>query len=111
MEGIKRRRLGSEAWQELFRRHADSGEPIGTFCRREGVSPHSYRRWKQRLGGQASMARPIKQGATLKLERSNAMTAAPFVDLGAIGAPAPAGGRLEVRLDLGDGLTLHLVRG
>ncbi len=41
MEGIKRRRLGSEAWQELFRRHAASGEPISTFCRREGVSTHS----------------------------------------------------------------------
>jgi hypothetical protein len=55
LEGIKRRRLGSQAWQELFRRHAESGEPIGTFCRREGERA-SYRRWKARLDEQASTA-------------------------------------------------------
>lgn len=109
MEGIKRRRLGSEAWQELFRRHAASGEPIGTFCQREGVSTHSYRRWKLRLGGEAPTA-PTKYGAA-KLHKLKSVTAAPFVDLGAIGTAPSAAGRFELRLDLGGGLTLHLVRG
>lgn len=105
MEGIKRRRLGGEAWQDLFRRHAASGEPIGTFCQREGVSTHSYRRWKLRLGGQAptpTRSSPKKVGA---------VSAPSFVDLGSIGTAPPAAGRLEVRLDLGGGLILHLVRG
>ena len=44
MEGIKRRRLGSEAWQELLRRHASSGEPVSTFCQREGVTTHSQKK-------------------------------------------------------------------
>lgn len=110
MEGIKRRRLGSQAWQELFRRHAESGEPIGTFCRREGVSAHSYRRWKVRLGEQASSA------ATKPVARGNAgqpdfVTTAPFVDLGALGAMPTAAGRLELRVDLGGGVALHLIRG
>lgn len=110
MEGIKRRRLGSQAWQELFRRHADSGEPIGTFCRREGVSTHSYRRWKVRLGEQISTAatQPVSTGKPTKVRP---VTAAPFVDLGALGAAPAAVGRLELRLDLGDGVTLHVVRG
>jgi hypothetical protein len=34
-----------------------------------------------------------------------------FVDLGTLGSPPPAGGRLEIRLDLGGGLVLSLVRG
>jgi putative transposase len=110
MEGIKRRRLGSQAWQELFQRHADSGEPIGTFCRREGVSTHSYRRWKLRLGEPISMAtsKPVPAAKPTKV-RAEAM--APCVDLGALGTAPPAAGRIELRLDLGGGVTLHVVRG
>jgi hypothetical protein len=107
MEGIKRRRLGSEAWRELFRRQAASGEPIGTFCQREGVSTHSYRRWKLRLGGQG----PTPTSSRSSPKRVGAVAAPSFVDLGSIGTVPPAAGRLEVRLDLGGGLTLHLVRG
>lgn len=107
MDGIKRRRLGSEAWQELFLRHADSGETIGAFCRREGVSTHSFRRWKLRLGdGALTPAR-----ATPKPRKANSVETGPFVDLGAIATAPPAAGRLDLRLDLGGGLTLHLVRG
>ncbi|HEV8695830.1 MAG TPA: transposase [Lysobacter sp.] len=110
MEGIKRRRLSAEAWQELFRRHADGGEPIGTFCQREGVSTHSYRRWKLRLGEQTSAAActPVPAGKSTQV---GPMAAAPFVDLGALSTASPAEGRLELRLDLGGGMILHLVRG
>lgn len=110
MEGIKRRRLGNEAWEELFRRHADSGEPIGAFCRREGVSTHSYRRWKIRLSGEAATAasRPKSNGKPPKV---SPVAVAPFVDLGALGAAPSAAGRLELRLDLGGGVTLHVLRG
>lgn len=110
MEGIKRRRLGSQAWQELFRRHEESGEPVGAFCRREGVSTHSYRRWKLRLGVQGSVA-TTNPATTSKPTRVRPVAAAPFVDLGALGTAPSAVGRLELRLDLGGGVTLHLVRG
>ncbi len=106
MEGIKRRRLGSEAWQELFRRHGASGEPIGAFCQREGVSTHSFRRWQLRLGGQAPAPRPSRSPKKVR-----AVSAPSFVELGSLGTAPSATGRLEVRLDLGAGLTLHLVRG
>lgn len=110
MEGIKRRRLSSQAWQELFQRHADSGEPIGTFCRREGVSTHSYRRWKLRLSETRSVAtrKPMLAAKPAKVRPEPTR---PFVDLGALGAAPPAAARLELRLDLGGGVTLHVVRG
>lgn len=110
MEGIKRRRLNSQAWQELFQRHADSGEPIGTFCRREGVSTHSYRRWKTRLGEQTATAARAAVSAA-RPTRMKPATPAPFVDLGSLGPAPSAAGRLELRLDLGGGVTLHVVRG
>lgn len=110
MEGVKRRRLNSQAWQELFQRHADSGEPIATFCRREGVSTHSYRRWKVRLGEPPSTA-ASESGAKAQPTKARPVTAAPFVDLGALGTMPSAAGRLELRLELGGGVTLHVVRG
>jgi hypothetical protein len=36
--------------------------------------------------------------------------AAAFVDLGTLDATAPSRQRIELKLDLGDGLTLQLVR-
>lgn len=110
MEGIKRRRLSSQAWQRLIERHAASGEPLGTFCRREGVSTHSYRRWKLRLGEPTALTSG-KAAPAAKLAKRNLQTS-PFVDLGAlVGATPQSGGRIELRLDLGGGVLLHLVRG
>jgi hypothetical protein len=42
------------------------------------------------------------------VEAPHAAVAAPFIDLGAIGAGGP---RLEVRLELGAGLVLSIARG
>jgi putative transposase len=110
MEGIKRRHLSSQAWQQLFERHAASGEPIGTFCRREGVSTHSYRRWKLRLGETVAPALS-KAAAAVKPAKLKPEQTAAFVDLGPLGATPQAAGRIELRLDLGGGLMLHVVRG
>ncbi len=111
MEGIKRRHLSVEAWRDLFGRHAGSGRTIMEVCRLEGVSTHSYRRWKARLEGvpegHVPAAAPVTRSK--KVVPTGTM---PFVDLGTLGAPpAPAAGRLELRLDLGGGVTLHVVRG
>jgi hypothetical protein len=40
-----------------------------------------------------------------------APASASFVDLGALRAPSNDAGRLELALDLGGGITLHVVRG
>lgn len=107
MEGIKRRRLGERAWRELLARHAIGGESVSEFCRREGLSPNSFRRWCERLAPGALGAAPREA-----VPVSSAPAACGFVDLGVLGgATAPAAGRLELHLELGGGITLHLVRG
>jgi hypothetical protein len=107
VEGIKRRHLGSEAWRELFRRHAAGGESASAFCQREGVSAHSFRRWRARLGEEVTAA-STRVVAPMK---ARATPAAAFVELGALDAAPPVAGRMELRLDLGGGVTLHVVRG
>ena len=44
-------------------------------------------------------------------EATRQASAASFIEMGAVGAASQATGRLEVRLELGGGLVLQLVRG
>lgn len=97
VEGIKRRHLDIDAWREMLQRFAAGGESVTAFCRREGVSTNSFRRWRARLEATSSMP---------------ASHAAPgFVEVGSLGGAAAAAARLELTLDLGGGVTLHVVRG
>lgn len=80
------------------------------FCDREGISTASFYRWRSILKG--SQQAPRSQKPSMVADR-----AAGFVDLGALSTSGscPASGiaqrRFEVRLDLGGGVLLHLVRG
>lgn len=103
MEQIKRRRLGRDRWVELLERCGASGLSVEAFCRQEGISPKSFYRWRRVLRHEStspsvtrSMARPA---------------ATPFVDLGALVGRQAGASPFELKLDLGGGLMLHLVRG
>jgi transposase-like protein len=91
----------------VLQRFAESGLSLGAFCRREGLSASSFRLWRTRLTAEAGAAKsPAPKSprpATFKAD---------FVDLGALPAePVRGADRLELRLDLGAGVTLHIVRG
>ena len=103
-----RRHLGAQAWGEVFRRFDSSGESVTGFCKREGLHTSSFRRWRQRL---ATMATPITPQAREPREATRQAAAASFIEVGAMGAASEPTGRLEVRLELGGGLVLHVVRG
>lgn len=95
----KWRRRSRAQWRAVFERFGAGGLGVVAFCEREGISVSSFRRWRSLLADAAPGA-PDGDGA-----------AAPrgFVDAGVLG---PSGtGRLELRLDLGGGMVLHLVRG
>jgi hypothetical protein len=110
MQQITRVRQGTDGWRGILARFAQSELTVRAFCQREGISPASFYRWRSVLKG--SQHNPL----TPKPSRV-ANPAAGFVELGALSRSGarPASGiaqhRFEVRLDLGGGVLLHLVRG
>jgi putative transposase len=84
----------------VLSRFAASGMGVAAFCRGEGISAASLRRWRSQQG------KAVQSGVHAQPER-----APRFVDLGAFRTVSVTGRRLEVKLDLGDGLLVHLVRG
>ena len=98
----KRIRRNDTQWRALLSRFSTSGLSVPAFCEREAVSTASFYRWRglieQHDGGEI-VAVPSKSA---------------FVDLGTLGTPPGApvsfAAALDLRLDLGGGMTLHLVR-
>ena len=72
---------------------------VGAFCEREAISEASFYRWRRLLGNASDDA---------KVAGSD--TAPAFVDLGTLNGQSVLRPLLDLRLDLGDGLVLHLVR-
>jgi putative transposase len=95
LRGGKRRSQGE--WRSLLARFAESGMSVEAFCRSESVSEASFYRWRTRLGEALPVAKPADA------RRSG------FVDLGVLGALPSSLRRVEVKLDLGGGVILHLV--
>lgn len=97
LKGKWRRRSGEE-WRALLARQASSGLSVPAFCARESISVSSFQRWRALLssaGTGAQAQTPVPQES--------------FVDLGLLASGTAS--RLELKLDLGGGLVLHLVRG
>ena len=97
----KWRRRSRQEWETVFARFAASGLGIEPFCIGEGLSESSFRRWRSLLGSQTPPAARPGSGATSEPTG--------FVDAGTLKLGGT--GRLELRLDLGDGVILHLSRG
>ena len=97
MEGQKKgkwARRSPNEWRSLLAKCGDSGLGIKAFCRREAISAASFYRWRSVLSDGGGH----DQGA------------ATFVDLGTLTAGTLPRARLDLKLDFGDGLILHLVR-
>ena len=94
----KRVRRSAATWRRLFSRQASSGLTVPGFCRREGINAGVFRRWRSALKDSTG---------TTTMSKAVSRAAAPFIDIGDLGASRR---RFEVRLDLGDGILLSLVR-
>ena len=91
-------RRNEAAWRSLLSRFEPSGLSVSAFCRRELVSAASFYRWR----------RLLSDGRDSNGDRG---TVPAFVDLGALNSAAQTARPLiDLTLDLGDGLILHLVR-
>jgi len=105
MERIKRRRLSASTWRGMLARFASSGLTVQAFCRREAVSTTSFYRWRSVLEAAPADEDPGPRAPIA----ATASLAADFVDLGPLRPTTSS--RCELRLDLGGGVLLHLVRG
>lgn len=96
-QGKWARRSRSE-WCSLLAKFGNSGLGVEAFCRREGISAASFYRWRSLLSEAVDRGDVVVHGG-----------APAFVDLGALSSRSPRQ-RLDLKLDLGDGLVVHLVR-
>jgi hypothetical protein len=100
MQRVKaKRRLRAEAWPAMVSRFAGSGMTAEAFSEQQRVSLASLEHWQEKL----QQARPSQRTAVTPAQSQRAG----FVDLGALGG---SGARVELRLDLGDGVLLTLSR-
>ena len=93
-------RRSRHEWRTLLTKF-DSGDiGVEAFCRRQAISTASFYRWRSLLDNTVN-----GDGDGL------CSTAAPaFLDLGVLDTAATLRPQIDLKLDLGDGLTLHLVR-
>lgn len=89
-------------WRQRLARFAANPQEVKSFCQAESVSEATFYRWRKQLA-----------------ETDGETPAAGFIDVGvmppaaAVPSMTPcesAGATLEVRLDLGHGLVLQIVR-
>ena len=97
-ENLKGKRRSRQEWQAVLDRFAASDLGVEAFCEREGVSQSSFGRWRSLLADECSA-----------VGKAASVEGAGFVDAGLIGLGGS--GRIEIKLDLGGGMVLHLVRG
>ena len=89
-------------WRSLLSGFEQNALSVEAYCRRESISAASFYRWRGILGAKA-WRRP-----EVTMARD---TAPAFVDIGALNSAPAHLPRLDLKLDLGEGLVLHLVRG
>jgi putative transposase len=106
MEKISRQRRSESAWREIVERHEQSGLTVPEFCDRDGIKAASLYGCRSRLR-EGSQSPPVSRPVAKKAKPSEGPSSG-FIDLGPLGSN---GSRFEVRLELGGGVLLHLVRG
>ena len=112
MSASERTVRNESIWRERIARHAASGKTIADFCCEEGIGKSTLSYWRRRLG---------VVGATVGQKLPTVVT--PFVEVGRVKAArwqqcaAPADkvsdrltGGIELRLELGGGVVLHIAR-
>lgn len=93
-------RRSRHEWRSLLVKFDGSGLGVDAFCRREAISAASLYRWRALLGDGGDDSDTVVTRTTPA-----------FVDLGTLNSAVSSRPRTELKLDLGDGLILHLVRG
>ena len=105
MEKVGRERRSESTWREIVARQEQSGLSVQAFCAGEGIKAVSFYGWRSRF--QRAVQDKSAPPRVPRKARPDKATGE-FIDLGALGSSRS---RFEVRLDLGGGVLLQLVRG
>jgi putative transposase len=100
-------------WRDRVARQAAGHQTVRAFCQSESVPVASFYQWRSRLR---------KRGLAVGAFAAGAQAPAAFIELGAVRGRrlaydlerADSGvkdGRVEIKLELGGGAVLHVVRG
>ncbi|QDV39465.1 IS66 family insertion sequence element accessory protein TnpA [Tautonia plasticadhaerens] len=99
------------AWRRTMAEHARSGLSIAAFCRREGLTPHSFRWWRQEL------ARRDRQATTDGVDQvpgpsTDLVVRSAFLPVRVVqDAPEPVLERVPIEIVLPEGPTVRVNRG
>ena len=106
--GRRRRRMDEQSWRVVLERFDAAATTVQEFCLREGLTRSVFMRWRARLRPSSSRL------PASAVDRAGALAPKPsFVDLGLLGASTAAAAEhagLDLRIELGGGLSVHLVR-
>ncbi len=100
-------------WCERIARQAASGKTIAVFCREEGIGKSTLSYWRRRLGlvgaragyKHAAVAAPFLEVGRVKAARWRPPSASPVDN-----ASELSSANIELRLELGGGVVLHIAR-
>lgn len=107
---IQERPRGEQAWIEVLARQEASGLSVREFSRREGLKDSSLYEWRRRVrarSAERASTGQVRASCDEQPVRSCGNGGSSFIDIGALGSSSA---RWEVRLDLGCGMVLTLVR-
>ena len=107
------------AWRNRLVRFAASKLTVEAFCRREAVPVGTFYGWRARL-----RARGVDVDAAPASQAAPVLSPSPFLDLGSVNRMTPSAAvperddtpphctrsDIDIRLDLGGGVVLHIAR-
>ena len=102
--GKMSRRRSEQTWRELVAQQVGSGLSVQAFCGREHLNVNTFYGWRSKL--RASAAR--REDAAAMSGSKASERSGDFIDLGSLGGGSS---RYEIRLDLGGGVVLQVMRG
>ena len=97
-------RRSEQTWRELVTRQVDSGVSVQSFCQRERLNLNTFYGWRSKLRARTA----VSAGKASVDKATVSEPAGGFIDLGSLEGSAS---RYEIRLDLGGGVVLQVVRG
>lgn len=96
-------------WQQTVRRFERSGLSAARFCEAESISTWSLYDWRRKLGGGGPVRRAVDAGGDDFVEVG--MAPAPTGVVAGVALPSvEAAAGVELRIDLGGGLVLQILR-